>query len=55
MFGNHFIKTYRQMQELQATMPFHLESWSFYGTLKAATISVGMKGLKEDLGVEVGV
>ena len=52
MFGNHCIKTYSQTQETIALSSGESE---FYGIVKAAAMGLGMKGLMEDLGVEVEV
>ena len=50
MFGSHCIKTYSQTQETIALSSGESE---FYGVVKAAAMGIGMKGLMEDLGVEV--
>ena len=52
MFGNHCIKKYSQTQETIALASGESE---FYGIVKAAAMGLGMKGLMEDLGVEVEV
>ena len=52
MFGSHCIKTYSQTQETIALSSGESE---FYGIVKAAAMGFGMKGLLEDLGVEVEV
>ena len=52
MFGKHCTKTYSQTQETVALSSGESE---FYGIVKAATMGLGMKGLMEDLGVEVEV
>ncbi len=51
MFGNHCIKTYSQTQETVALSSGESE---FDGIFNAAAMGLGMKGLMEDLGVEVG-
>ncbi len=52
MFGSHCIKTHSQTQE---TIALSFGESGFYGVVKAAAIGLGMKGLMEDLGVEVEV
>ena len=52
MFGGHCIKTYSQTQETIALSSGESE---FYGIVKVATMGLRMKGLMEDLGIEVGV
>ena len=52
MFGSHCIKTYSQTQE---TIVLSSGESEFYGFVKAAAMGLGMKGLMEDLGVEVDV
>ncbi len=52
MFGNHCIKMYSQTQETIALASVESE---FYRIAKAAAMGLGMKGLMEDLGVEVEV
>ncbi len=51
MLGDHAVKTYSQKQETGARSSGESE---YYGIVKAATIGLGMKGLIEDLGFEVG-
>ncbi len=52
VFGKHCIKTYSQPQETVA--PSSAES-EFHGIAKAATRGLGMRGLMEGVGGEVGV
>ncbi len=52
MFGGYCIKTYNQTQETIALSSGESE---FHGIVKAAAIGLGIKGLMEDLGVEVKV
>ncbi len=51
MSGSHCVKTYSQTQEMVALSYGEPE---FYGIAEAATMGLCMKGLMEDLGVEVG-
>ncbi len=50
MFGNHCVKTYRQMQDKIALSSAESE---FYRILKATATGLGIEGLMEDLGVGV--
>ncbi len=50
MFENHCIKTYSQSQETIALSSGESE---FYGIAKVPAVSLGMKGLMEDLGLGV--
>ena len=52
MLGGHCVKTYSQTQETIALSSGESE---FYGIVKAATMGLGVKGLLDDLGVEVKV
>ncbi len=52
MFGGHCIKTHSQTQETIALCSGEPE---FYGIAKANKIGLGLKGLMEDLGVEMEV
>ena len=52
MLGSHCIKTYSQTQE---TITLSSGESEFHGIVKATAMGLGMKGLMEDLGVEVEV
>ena len=52
MLGNHCIKTYSQTEETIALSSGESE---FYGIVKTATMGLGMKGLLEDIRIEVGI